>query len=201
MSYADIPGFMAPEVAEFYSVMASRVPHDGAIVEVGVAYGRSLAYLVEALAAVDKRNVRVFGVDVWSDFMGCERDDWIGERARALKAIYESPRAAAAAQLEVHCPSAMNVARLVHMASLAASLALAPHGPFDLVFIDAEHTYESIAADVVAWEPHVKRGGVLAGDDYDADMFPGLVRGVDKFVKARSQTFTTRGRVWMHEVK
>lgn len=199
MSYLDIPGFMAPEVEDFYSMLAARVPADGAVVEVGVAYGRSLAYLVSALLAEDKRLVRVFGVDSWSDFMGCEREDWIGERARSLKSVYASPEAACAAELQAHCPSAINVARLVHLPSTKAAIALSSFGPFDAVFIDASHTYEDTRDDILFWAPLVKRGGLLAGDDY-APEFPGVVRAVDEYVRSRGPNFTTKGRVWIREV-
>lgn len=38
---------------------------------------------------------------------------------------------------------------------------------FDLVYIDAYHTYEAVKADLKAWLPAVKPGGILAGHDYE----------------------------------
>ncbi len=37
---------------------------------------------------------------------------------------------------------------------------------FDFVYIDANHRYSEVAADVRAWYPKVKPGGVLCGHDY-----------------------------------
>lgn len=37
----------------------------------------------------------------------------------------------------------------------------------DYVYIDGDHTYEGCLADIIAWWPKVKSGGILAGDDYD----------------------------------
>jgi len=36
----------------------------------------------------------------------------------------------------------------------------------DLVFIDSSHQYVHIRQDIDAWFPIVKRGGIIAGDDY-----------------------------------
>jgi SAM-dependent methyltransferase len=36
----------------------------------------------------------------------------------------------------------------------------------DLVYIDADHKYEPVLADIRAWYAKVKPGGILCGDDY-----------------------------------
>lgn len=36
----------------------------------------------------------------------------------------------------------------------------------DFVYLDANHSYEHIKADIQAWLPKVKTGGILAGHDY-----------------------------------
>jgi predicted O-methyltransferase YrrM len=50
---------------------------------------------------------------------------------------------------------------------------------FDFVFIDADHSYPSVKADILAWVPKVCRGGILAGHDYDP-AWPGVVQAVDE---------------------
>ena len=37
----------------------------------------------------------------------------------------------------------------------------------DLVFIDADHRQPAVAADLAAWAPKVKPGGIVAGHDWD----------------------------------
>lgn len=61
------------------------------------------------------------------------------------------------------------------------SLFWAEHFPLqpDMVFLDAGHKYEDIKADIAAWLPRVKKGGILAGHDYSAQ-FPGVARAVDE---------------------
>eukprot|EP00927_Polykrikos_kofoidii_P048748 TRINITY_DN42963_c0_g1_i1.p1 TRINITY_DN42963_c0_g1~~TRINITY_DN42963_c0_g1_i1.p1 ORF type:complete len:467 (-),score=80.86 TRINITY_DN42963_c0_g1_i1:81-1481(-) len=44
-------------------------------------------------------------------------------------------------------------------------------GSLDLVFLDARHDYEAVAADIEAWRPKVGLGGILSGHDFSW-MFP-----------------------------
>jgi hypothetical protein len=37
---------------------------------------------------------------------------------------------------------------------------------FDFVYIDADHTYAAVRADILAWWPKVRSGGVLGGHDF-----------------------------------
>lgn len=54
----------------------------------------------------------------------------------------------------------------------------------DMVFIDADHSYEGVRADIDSWMPKVKTGGVISGHDYDNTVKYGdLFKGVDKAVK------------------
>lgn len=62
------------------------------------------------------------------------------------------------------------------------SLEAAPHfsdGTLDFVYIDAAHDYGSVLADLEAWYPKVRPGGIFAGHDYE----PGsdVRRAVDEF--------------------
>jgi hypothetical protein len=54
-------------------------------------------------------------------------------------------------------------------------------GSLDFVFIDADHSYEGCKADIQAWSPKLKPGGLLSGHDYDHPELPGVKRAVDEF--------------------
>ena len=67
---------------------------------------------------------------------------------------------------------------VVRMDSLTAAK-LFPERYFDLVFIDADHTYEAVMADIKAWLPLVNIGGFLTGHDYGGKK-AGVKRAVDE---------------------
>lgn len=41
-----------------------------------------------------------------------------------------------------------------------------PDGSLDFVFIDGNHVYDAVTADLAAWMPKVRPGGYVAGHDY-----------------------------------
>jgi len=43
---------------------------------------------------------------------------------------------------------------------------LYPYDYFDLIYLDADHTYEGVTEDIEAWYPKVRIGGFLLGDDF-----------------------------------
>jgi predicted O-methyltransferase YrrM len=62
--------------------------------------------------------------------------------------------------------------------------------PIDYLYIDADHSYEAVWADLRAWVPHLKPGGLLLGDDYGSPGYPGLTQAWDEFERASGLTFT-----------
>lgn len=53
----------------------------------------------------------------------------------------------------------------VRLTSLEASARFAD-GELDWVFIDANHSYEASQADIAAWYPKVRSGGLFSGHDF-----------------------------------
>lgn len=49
---------------------------------------------------------------------------------------------------------------------------LFPDEFFDLVYVDADHSYDGCLNDLKDWYPKVKKGGFLAGDDYRSLLAP-----------------------------
>ena len=60
---------------------------------------------------------------------------------------------------------------------------------FDYIYIDADHSYESVKADIETWLPFVKPSGIIAGHDYSAH-FTGVVTAVNEFFDNNSDVLT-----------
>jgi hypothetical protein len=61
-----------------------------------------------------------------------------------------------------------------------------PDNSLDFVFIDADHSYEGCSADIAAWAPKVKPGGLVGGHDYDNPRLVGngVKKAVDEYIEA-----------------
>lgn len=94
----------------------------------------------------------------------------------------------------------LSCARTMVEAGINASVRLIPastqaaaerwHGPIDFLYIDADHSHDGVLADLRAWVPHVRPGGVIAGDDYGHPHFPGVATAWSLFEHERGLTCT-----------
>jgi hypothetical protein len=66
---------------------------------------------------------------------------------------------------------------------------LATGKDFDIVYIDAEHTYEAVKKDIAMWRPMAQH--LIAGHDY------GVFPGVNKAVCEAFLSHQSDGHVWM----
>eukprot|EP00927_Polykrikos_kofoidii_P051523 TRINITY_DN45324_c0_g1_i1.p1 TRINITY_DN45324_c0_g1~~TRINITY_DN45324_c0_g1_i1.p1 ORF type:complete len:417 (-),score=50.90 TRINITY_DN45324_c0_g1_i1:94-1344(-) len=87
-------------------------------------------------------------------------------------------------------------ARATHMlqTSVAAASWVTP-GSLDLVFIDGDHRYESVATDIQAWWPTIREGGAIAGHDF-VFTFPGVVEAATKFALAIDLPLFLSAEIW-----
>jgi predicted O-methyltransferase YrrM len=55
-------------------------------------------------------------------------------------------------------------------------------GKADLIYIDADHTFNSVYPDITEFWNLLSPGGVMFGDDYN-DTWPGVKKAVNLFAK------------------
>lgn len=56
--------------------------------------------------------------------------------------------------------------------------------PPDFIYLDGDHRYAAVRADIEAWWPKLSDRGMLAGHDYSDDL-PGVQQAVDEFARDR----------------
>ncbi len=146
--------------------------------EVGVFRGNTSEALLSEF-----RDLSLWMVDPWSTFDGESQFD------RASQAEFDSSMEAAMLWSEF----AKNRRYVLRQASPAAAERFSD-GSLDFVFIDGNHLYENVVADITAWWPKVRRGGLMTGHDYavygDATGKWGVKRAVDEFVSAADRELT-----------
>lgn len=58
-----------------------------------------------------------------------------------------------------------------------------PDNFFDLIYIDADHSYESVYNDLKMSYIKLKNNGILCGHDYNMSLYPQVVSAVNDFCK------------------
>lgn len=56
--------------------------------------------------------------------------------------------------------------------------AASSYGPYSLLFIDADHSYQSVCADIAEYTPLIPVGGLVAIHDVNETHYPGVVQAV-----------------------
>jgi predicted O-methyltransferase YrrM len=140
---AEVPGWMSLAELDW---LAQKATGRQRIVEIGSWMGRS----TRALA--DSTKGTVWAVDTW---------EGSAEHTEIFKqitpgAIYEAFLGAV---------SDLTNVEPVKQASIDAALAVPDE--LDMVFIDGSHDYESVKADILAWKPKIRSGGLICGHDSD----------------------------------
>jgi hypothetical protein len=196
MSWEHIPGWFA--FRETYDEAVAKAPQDGAVfVEIGVAFGRSIAYLARRVIDSGK-HIKIYAVDPWWDdwWMMPEqypetltRPSWGGEHSQLGRDL-GGPFSAFCGLMLKYAPVEFERLTVLRATSAQAAQII---GPCDMVMIDGNHDYVHVAQDIALWRPHVKRGGLLAGDDYHDKDFPGVVRAVGE---AFGSNYQARGTTW-----
>lgn len=180
-----IPGWMRQHELHWLADVASDAR---VIIEIGTWKGRSTRALGDHCPGV------VYAVDGYLDPL--EDTDQTNQELRT-----RGP-AAIAADAAANLRDLIEAGRVVlvrgRSTEAAARIAVRlGHQPLaDLVFIDADHTYEGCKADIRAYQSLVApKRGILAGHDYGEKAHPGVKQAVDELFGALVQRGP--GSIWM----
>ena len=144
--FQDIQGWTS--FGELYTKVVNEAPDGSRFCEVGCWLGRSAAYMgVEIINS--EKDLHLICVDHWKGSV--EHTDVPEDLFLQFKKNIAPVK---------QCVMPMK-------AKSTDAAAKFDDGYFYFVFIDAGHEYEDVIADIKAWLPKVKKGGILAGDDYN----------------------------------
>jgi predicted O-methyltransferase YrrM len=154
MHALEVPGWMHPQDLDAIRCLARSIPASGIVVEVGSWLGQSTCAWAEHTTAT------IYCIDLW---------EWMPESYTGANASKVDLTADPFPQFQA------NVSRYSHVVPLRRTSNGIPweYGPIDLVFIDAMHQEPYVEQDIRFWEPFVKPGGIICGDDY-SDYFPAV---------------------------
>lgn len=79
----------------------------------------------------------------------------------------------------------------IRMYSLEAAKAL--NIKADLIYIDASHDTQSVIDDINAWFPHLKKNGIMCGDDW---LWPSVSKAVERIANERNLSIYASGNFW-----
>ncbi len=197
MSYQNILREVAPDRPIFdakYAILSAPVRHvmmmgviwhltqgkrkkDFNVLEIGSWYGASALSWAQGLVLHNGGHGSITCIDAWQPFF--DRSKHKGEVYQAMEHALGSD---IAYNIFLH-----NIATVPedikrqHLRGLSENiLPLLRDGGFDVVFIDADHTYEPVRKDILLSQRLLKEGGIICGDDLNLQ----LSECDNKFAKA-----------------
>lgn len=189
MHWSEIDGWFKWRTAQ--EEAAACFPEGSCFVEVGTYLGRSLCSLGEVVAHSGK-HFTVVGIDTCrgSGPEGQSRQDY-----HAAAVAQSGGTFAGSLHRNILECGYGDLITLVVADSLSAARLFA-NASIAWVHLDARHDYQSVKADIQTWLPKIQPGGWLSGDDYDDDVWPGVVKAVRELLP-EAQPWSTRQWRWI----
>ena len=163
--YTQIPGW-PNELPQIYAAMVSKFPDNSHFVEVGAWKGASTVAMAVEIVNSGKK-IRFDVVDTWQGSDEHKTDKTVQENR-----LFE--------EFLMNITPVRAYINPIRMTSIEAA-ELYQDNSLDFVCIDANHLYEEVKKDILAWLPKIKSGGMFAGDDFH-HTWPGVVQAVNELL-------------------
>lgn len=146
--YQNIEGWFSYE--DIYREVVDRAEDGDLFIEIGSFKGRSSSFMAVEIANSGK-NIKFDCIDTWRG--AAEHQD--------IKEVIEDTLFDVFKQNMKPVEGHYNAIR---MPSVEAA-ALYEDESIDFIMIDGDYTFEAVCADIAAFLPKMKKGGIMAGDD------------------------------------
>ena len=157
--------------------LLQRLPKGGVCAEIGVWKGDFSERILEVA-----RPARLHLIDPWQavageDYEGARYGGKLAEGQAEMDAVH-------AAVLERFARERRKGVVEVHRLSSLEAAERFADDELDFVYIDGNHRYEFVKADLEAYAGKIRPGGLLGGDDYGVEGWweDGVTRAVDEFI-------------------
>ena len=166
-------------------MVAALVPKNGVYAEIGVFKGVFSDFLCDTL-----QPRQLVLIDLFKDMVGSRDQDGNNFEMVNLSFVYSH---------------FLRVAKIhpfiqVHRGDSVATMSAYPDNTFDMIYIDADHSYEGAKRDLAVAYAKIKNGGWIMGQGYEMNMRKanrayefGVRRAVDEFCATRNQTIFAKG--------
>lgn len=162
--FQNIPGWAA--FAPLYRDVVKHFPAGSRFVEVGSWLGRSAALMAVEIENSGK-NIEFVCVDPWDDG-GPDLRDTRYFKELGVHDVYDV--------FTMNMRPVLHRIKMMRMGSVEAAKFISD-GTVDFVMLDGDHSYEAVKADIAAWLPKMRPGGIVSGDDYT---WPGVEQAVSE---------------------
>jgi predicted O-methyltransferase YrrM len=150
---------------DFYAAVSEIESYD-IFVELGVWKGHSISFLADKLR---NKNKKIYAVDIFEEW---DKNKEVLQEVKHINEIYNT--------VLKESDTRHLITDVKSISWEAASLF--EDGSVDFVFIDADHSYESVVKDIKAWLSKIKKGGIISGHDYFTS--PDVRSAVDELLGA-----------------
>ena len=193
MTAQDIEGWFTEADMVSYNFLTSMI-HDGILAEIGVYKGRSIASIIPTC---QKNNLSVIAIDSWGgnlyDLVVRTVIDHLYKMSFFVptkrRFLYNIQRIYPDFKIRAIRTTSIKGSRLIKNELGDGSLSA--------VFIDAQHDYNLVRQDILAWLPLVKEGGWIGGHDFGIE-WGGVRRAVWGIFGKDYKTMPDS--IWYHRV-
>ena len=169
--------FSKGDIERYRYIYENLIPEGGFTAEVGCYLGRSICSVADI---IQHRRITVFCVDKWIAWEEDEMEDQLEQFIANCRhaGLFEN------VHIYLQKGSSTSVASVFDLHSL------------HFVFIDADHSYDAVKADIQVWKPKVKQGFWIGGHDFPD--FIGVARAVSELINPVEAAFNST--IWLHKV-
>lgn len=177
LTYHKIPGWF--NYIDSYAQLASNLPDESRIVEIGSFMGRSTSFLATSFWNANKEKVKIYCIDTWE---GSGKEHAHLDLSNMYEIFKENLRFFVGREMVIPMQGRSDNQDFLDRFE---------DGSLDAVCVDGAHTYDEVCDDIKNWWPKLKPDGVMIGDDYNWKSVNQAVNDTFKEMKIDNQ-------IWMN---